>query len=111
CREECSSVCPWNCEAGIVLADSRGIGQVPRRRHSGARVQRANPESIAPHEYLEKWLPSSALSGCPGMTKESTISRHGLISPPAAPPLWPYARPPSAPSAGGRDLRHRSPGW
>jgi hypothetical protein len=38
------------------------------RRHSGARVKRANPESIGPQEYWEKWIPGLRLAAHPGMT-------------------------------------------
>jgi hypothetical protein len=39
------------------------------RRHSGARVKRASPESIVPHECRVKWIPGLRLTAHPGMTK------------------------------------------
>src|SRR5581483_7280211 len=37
-------------------------------RHSGARVQRANPESISPRNSAAQWIPGLRLSAHPGMT-------------------------------------------
>jgi len=32
-----------------------------------------NPESIVPYESWEKWIPGSALAGCPGMTANNYV--------------------------------------
>jgi hypothetical protein len=47
---------------------------VKPHRHSGARVQRANPESILPHECWEKWIPGLRLTAHPGMTKVGAVA-------------------------------------
>jgi len=43
-------------------------------RHSRARVS-ASPESIAPHECWEEWIPGSHLAVRPGMTAVVKPSR------------------------------------
>jgi hypothetical protein len=48
------------------------------RRHSGARAQRASPESTAPNEIYARWIPGLRQAAHPGMTVE-----HSCASPPA----------------------------
>ena len=45
------------------------------RRHSGARVKRANPESMKPLECGEKWIPGLHRAAHPGMTEAWIASR------------------------------------
>src|SRR5579872_4620057 len=62
------------------------------RRHSGARVKRANPESMEPRECREEWIPGLRLKAHPGMTK-SELDRND-----AAQTHLPFPRRDSRPS-------------
>jgi hypothetical protein len=75
------------------------------RRHSGARVKRANPESMAPLECREKWIPGLRRTAHPGMTKRELE----CIEPPGHALSFPRRNPrPSDPSA--RPLKERAQG-
>jgi hypothetical protein len=61
------------------IASREGEGVPYQRRHSGARVKRANPESMAPEQCLEKWIPGLRLAAHPGMTK-SELDRFATLA-------------------------------